>query len=62
MTLARDRFGVAFGQCAASPTSADHGYRALRVGADVLADRAEHQPGKAAVTALADHQQVGVRR
>jgi hypothetical protein len=42
-------------------TSAYNGHRALRVGGDVLADRAEYQSREAAVAALADHQQVGVR-
>src|SRR4051812_28779794 len=42
--------------------SANHGHRAFRVGGDVLADRAEYKACEAAVTAAADHQQVGVRR
>src|SRR5215212_5691436 len=43
-----------------SRPSADDGHRALGVGRDVLADRAEHEPREAAVAARADHEHVGL--
>src|SRR3954452_8168169 len=49
-------------EAARGPRSTNDGHRALGVRRDVLAHRAEDEAREAAVTAGADHQQVGCRR